>query len=99
MMNEDWLLITDDWLLITDDWLLMIDCWWLIVDDWLLINDVVQTENIEGNGGLQSDWMGERELQQIVRELKKIINIHRCHRWTQMDVRRRTEDKWLMIID
>ena len=26
--------------------------------------------------------MGERELQQIVRELKKNIYIHRCHRWS-----------------
>ena len=36
-----------------------------------MIVDCLHTENTEGNGGPQADWMGERELQQIVRELKK----------------------------
>lgn len=55
-----------------------------------MITDGVHTENTEGNGGPQADDGGERKLTRIIRELKKKIYIHRCHGWTQMDVRRRT---------
>ena len=47
-------------------------------------------ENTEGNGGPQADYFDERELPQIKRELKEKKYIHRCHRWTQMEVRKRT---------
>ena len=43
----------------------------LMNDDRLLINDVVHTENTEGNGCPQADDGGERELKRINRELKE----------------------------
>ena len=44
------------------------------------------------NGGPQADDGGERKLKRIIRDLKKKIYIHRCHRWSQIDVRKRTGD-------
>ena len=38
-----------------------------------LISDGVHTENTDGNGGPQADFVGERELSEIIRKLKKII--------------------------
>ena len=64
----------------------------LMNDDRLLITDGVHTENTEGNGGPQADDGGERKLKRIIRDLKKKIYIHRCHRWSQIDVRKRTGD-------
>ena len=53
----------------------------LINDGRLMINDVVHTENTEGNGGPQADGGGERESPGMKRELKEKKYIHRCHRW------------------
>ena len=44
------------------------------------------------NGCPQVDDGGERKLKRIIRDLKKKIYIHRCHRWSQIDVRKRTGD-------
>ena len=37
------------------------------------LKQVLRTENTEGNGGPQADFMGERESSEIIRKLKKII--------------------------
>ena len=37
-----------------------------------LITDGVHTENTEGNGGPQADFVGERKLSRIDRELKEM---------------------------
>ena len=44
----------------------------MINDERLMITDVVHTENAEGNGGPQADYVGERELWLIDRELKEM---------------------------
>ena len=38
-----------------------------------LMNDGVHTENTEGNGGPQADFVGKRKLSEIIRKFKKII--------------------------
>ena len=45
----------------------------LINDGRLLITDFVHTENTEGNGGPQADFVGKRQLSSIGQQLKEKI--------------------------
>ncbi len=52
-----------------------------VSDGRLLINDVVHTENTEGNGGPQADgFVGKQQLSAIGQQLKEKIYID-GHRW------------------
>ena len=60
------------------EWLLIIDCWLFTHNIFsavfiklrkFLIIDCLHTENTEGNGGPQADFMGERESSEFKRNL------------------------------
>ena len=53
----------------------------------------VHMENTEGNGGPQADFVGERELSEIIRKLKKIIL---CLGWFVSRMKRRNHFRWMM---
>ena len=44
----------------------------MMTDWWLLIIDCLHTENADGHGGPQADFVGERESSGINRELKEM---------------------------
>ena len=72
---------------INDDWLLIIDDWWLIVD-------CLHTDDTDGHGCPQADFVGERESSEINRELKEM-----GPQADEVRIQVSINDDWWLIVD